>query len=69
MSKKRRAVIFNIARSYKEAKEFAIRYEISLTPEQRLDILQSMREDELLFRNARRKRLRTIHKVIKGKRS
>lgn len=66
---KKRKIIIHKCNSYEEAEEFAIEYEISLSPEERLDILQSLREDEFLYKNESRRRLRTIHKAIKQKQS
>ncbi len=54
---KKRKVIVNKSNSYKEVKEFQIKYEISLTPEERLDTLQYLREQFYKIRNIKPKKM------------
>lgn len=60
----------NKARSFKEAEEFDRKYYARMTPEQRLNIVQELRDNYFKFlekgsaKHASRKRLRRVIKII-----
>ncbi len=56
-----------IARSFKEAEERDIREYKSMTPEERLDILQRLREEYYIFKNESRKGFQRVYRIIKQK--
>ncbi|MCD6578455.1 hypothetical protein J7L48_03190 [bacterium] len=61
----------NVARSFEEAEEFDFEYYLNMTPEERLDIMQFLRDEYIktkgLNKNEIRKGLRRSIKVIKQK--
>ncbi len=51
--------------SFKEAQQFDIDYYLSMSPSERLGIMQFLRETELKLKNEKnRKRLRRVVKVV-----
>lgn len=52
-------------KSFKEAEEWDIQHYRSMTPEERLDILQRLREEYYSFKNESRKRFQRVYRVIK----
>jgi hypothetical protein len=59
--------IVHIAKSFEEAKEWDFQQNISMTPEERLDILQWLREEYYIFKNENRKGLQRVYRIIKRK--
>jgi hypothetical protein len=57
--------IVHIARSFEEAEDWDIRQELSMTPEERLDTLQRLREEYYTFKNENRKRLQRVYRIVK----
>jgi predicted Fe-S protein YdhL (DUF1289 family) len=57
----------HITRSFKEAEERDIREYKSMTPEERLDILQRLREEYYIFKNESRKGFQRVYRIIKQK--
>lgn len=57
----------HISKSFKEAEEWDIRQELSLTPEERLDILQRLREEYYILKNESRKGFQRVYRIIKQK--
>ncbi len=61
----------NIAHSYKQAKDFDVKYYGLLSPQERLEIVQFLRESYFKInrglKDAGRKRLRRIIKVVQQK--
>ena len=57
----------HIARSFKEAEERDICQYKSMTPEERLDILQRLREEYYIFKNESRKGFQRVYRIIKQK--
>jgi len=56
----------NKAKGFKKARQFDINYYVKMTPEQRLDIVQMLREMNLKL-NENRKGLRRVIRIIKQK--
>ena len=61
--------IVKISKSFKEAEEWDIEQAMSMTPEQRLDIVQYLRERFYIIKNEDRKGLQRVYKIIKRKKS
>ena len=59
--------IVHISRSFEEAEEWEFQQNISMTPEERLDILQRLREEYYIFKNENRKGLQRVYRIIKRK--
>ena len=57
----------NIAHSFKEAEEFDRNYYAQMTPEERLSIVQELREMHFKFAKVRLRRLRRVIKIIDKK--
>jgi hypothetical protein len=59
--------IVHIAKSFEEAEEWDFQQNISMTQEERLDILQRLREEYYIFKNESRKGLQRVYRIIKQK--
>ncbi len=59
--------VIKISKSFKEAEEWDIEQAMSMTPEERLDIVQYLRERYYKMRNEDRKGLQRVYKIIKRK--
>jgi hypothetical protein len=59
--------IVHIAKSFEEAEEWDFQQNISMTPEERLDILQRLREEYYIFKNENRKGLQRVYRIIERK--
>jgi len=59
--------IVHISKSFKEAEEWDFQQNLSLTPEERLDILQRLREEYYIFKNESRKGFQRVYRIIKQK--
>jgi hypothetical protein len=57
--------VVHIAKSFEEAEQWDIEQYMSMTPEQRLDLLQQLREQYYIFKNENRKRLQRVYRIIK----
>jgi len=53
--------------TFSQSEEEDVKYYSSLTPQERLSIVQELREEELKRKNEDRKRLRRVFRVIKQK--
>ena len=53
--------------AFSQSEEEEVKYYSSLTPQERLSIVQELREEELKKKNEDRKRLRRVFKLIKQK--
>jgi len=51
--------------TFSQSEEEDVKYYSSLTPQERLSIVQELREEELKRKNEDRKRLRRVFRVIK----
>ena len=61
--------IVKISKSFEEAEEWDIEQWLSMTPEQRLDELQYLREIFYEWKNENRKGLQRVYKIIKREKS
>lgn len=59
--------VIHTSRSFEEAEEWDLQQYRSMTPEQRLDILQYLREEYYKFKNVDRKGFQRIYRVIRQK--
>jgi hypothetical protein len=59
--------IVHISKSFKEAEEWDAEQNLSLTPEERLDILQRLRDEYYILKNERRKGFQRVYRIIKQK--
>ena len=59
--------VVKISKSFKEAEEWDLEQAMSMTPEERLDIVQYLRERYYKIRNEDRKGLQRVYKIIKRK--
>ena len=59
--------IVHISRSFEEAEQWEFQQNISMTPEERLDILQRLREEYYIFKNESRKGFQRVYRIIKRK--
>ena len=59
--------IVHISRSFEEAEQWEFQQNISITPEERLDILQRLREEYYIFKNESRKGFQRVYRIIKRK--
>lgn len=59
--------VVHISRSFEEAEEWDLQQYRSMTPEQRLDILQYLREEYYKFKNENRKGFQRVYRIIKQK--
>jgi hypothetical protein len=57
--------IVYIAKSFEEAEEWDFQQNLSMTPEQRLDILQRLRDEYYILKNENRKGLQRVYRIIK----
>jgi len=57
--------IVHIAKSFEEAEEWDFQQNLSMTPEQRLDILQRLRDEYYILKNENRKGLQRVYRIIK----
>lgn len=57
--------IVNISRSFKEADEWSISQELSMTPQERLDILQKLRDEYYTLKNENRKGFQRVYRIVK----
>jgi hypothetical protein len=56
--------VVNIARSFEEAEEWDRQQYETMTPEERLDILQVLREQYYIFKNESRKGFQRVYRII-----
>ena len=59
--------IVHIARSFEEAEQWDMQQYMAMTPEERLDLLQQLREQYYIFKNENRKRLQRVYRIVKQK--
>ncbi len=59
--------IIHISKSFKEAEEWDTEQNLSFTPEERLDILQRLRDEYYILKNERRKGFQRVYRIIKQK--
>jgi hypothetical protein len=59
--------IVHISKSFEEAEQWDIEQNISMTPEERLDILQRLREEYYIFKNESRKGFQRVYRIIERK--
>jgi predicted solute-binding protein len=59
--------VVHISRSFEEAEEWDLQQYRSMTPEQRLDILQYLREEYYKFKNEDRKGFQRVYRIVKQK--
>ncbi len=59
--------IVHISKSFEEAEEWDLQQYRSMTPEQRLDILQYLREEYYKFKNEDRKGFQRVYRIVKQK--
>jgi hypothetical protein len=57
--------IIHISRSFEEAEEWDIRQNLAMLPEERLDILQRLRDEYYAFKNENRKRFQRVYRIVK----
>ena len=57
--------IIHISRSFEEAEEYDIRENLAMLPEERLDILQRLRDEYYIFKNEDRKRFQRVYRIVK----
>ena len=57
--------IVHIAKNFEEAEEWDFQQNLSMTPEQRLDILQRLRDEYYILKNENRKGLQRVYRIIK----
>lgn len=57
--------IVHISRSFEEAEEWDIRQNLAMTPEERLDLLQRLRDEYYTFKNENRKRFQRVYRIVK----
>lgn len=55
----------HISKSFEEAEEWDLEQELSLTPQERLDILQQLREEYYTFKNENRKEFQRVYRIVK----
>ena len=58
---------FHISKSFKEAEEWDLQQYRAMTPEERLDILQRLREEYYTFKNENRKGFQRVYRIVKLK--
>jgi hypothetical protein len=56
--------IVHIARSFEEAEQWDIEQNLSMTPEERLDILQALREEYYILKNETRKGFQRVYRIV-----
>lgn len=59
--------IVHIAKSFEEAEAWDIQQYMAMTPEERLDILQRLRDEYFNFKNERRKGFQRVYRIVKQK--
>ncbi len=59
--------IVHISMSFKEAEEWDTEQNLSFTPEEKLDILQRLRDEYYFLKNERRKGFQRVYRIIKQK--
>lgn len=57
----------HISRNFSEAGERDLRENLALTPSERLDILQRLREEYYTFKNENRKGFQRVYRIVKQK--
>lgn len=57
--------VVHISRSFEEAEEWDAQQYLAMTPEERLDILQRLRDEYYIFTNESRKGLQRVYRIIK----
>lgn len=57
--------IIHVAKSFEEAEQWDIEQHLSMTPEERLDILQALREQYYIFKNESRKGFQRVYRIVK----
>ena len=57
--------IVHISRNFKEAEEWDIQQNLAMSPEERLDILQRLRDEYYTFKNENRKRFQRVYRIVK----
>jgi hypothetical protein len=57
--------IVHISSSFEEAEEWDIQQELSMTSEERLDLLQRLREEYYTFTNENRKGFQRVYRIVK----
>jgi len=57
----------HITESFAEAEEWDARQYLSMTPEERLDILQRLRDEYFVFNNETRKGFQRVYRIVKRK--
>ena len=55
----------HISRNFEEAEEWDDRQYLSMTPEERLDILQRLRDEYYIFKNESRKGFQRVYRIVK----
>ncbi|NIM16136.1 MAG: hypothetical protein GTO45_29385 [Candidatus Aminicenantes bacterium] len=59
--------IVHIAKSFEEADEWDTQQYMAMTPEERLDILQRLRDEYFIFKNESRKGFQRVYRIVKRK--
>ena len=57
--------VVHISRSFEEAEQWDVQQYLTMTPEERLDLLQHLREQYYIFKNENRKRLQRVYRIVK----
>ncbi len=57
--------IVHISRSFEEAEAWDLQQNLAMTPEERLDILQRLRDEYYTFKNENRKRFQRVYRIVK----
>ncbi len=60
--------VVHISRSFEEAEELDTQQYLSMTPEERLDILQRLRDEYYTFKNESRKGFQRVYRIVKQER-
>ncbi len=58
----------HISRSFEEAEEWDAQQYLSMTSEERLDILQRLRDEYYTFKNESRKGFQRVYRIVKQER-
>lgn len=59
--------IVHISKSFEEAEEWDLQQYRSMTPEQRLDLVQRLRDEYYTFYNIEKKPIQKVYRIIKLK--
>jgi hypothetical protein len=57
--------IVHISRNFEEAEAWDLQQDLAMSPEERLDILQSLRDEYYTFKNENRKRFQRVYRIVK----